>query len=436
MCRIAMVKGDYDGSMAHGGIRTQIDKIEGISMVHEWLPIQTSGDEESSIIYTSDSIILFNGELFGHDHPNDLDLIKDIYESTGFNGLVHYLYNKADGFWSILIYRKGQVLAMTDPLGKKQLYRRDGYGIASEIRALKPETCKPNLKHIGDTIKFGYCIDDTTPYEGITRLFPNTVYSFDGADDFRFLQGTAAMFKFEDFSSIGGKDFRELMDKSVKNRLLSRVPLGLLLSGGLDSSIIAHHLFGQNVSSYCVANGEDLEYARIMDPDVIPVQLEEEHLRAAIQAMEYPLDLGSVAAQYALTAAIPETVILTGDGADELFGGYRRAKDYDSQQSDLFSEIPYYHNIRLDRMAAWHTKEIRSPFLNLDVVRFALKLEYDKRIDKAFLRREYEGFLPTEILNRPKEPLKSTAVRTEDPIKYRLKLLRIFNEVTHGRINN
>jgi len=426
MCRIALLKSAYNGSMSNGGTSTHVElnDFTGMTLVHEWLPIQTTG-EGSPIIRVGDISILFNGEIFNHEEESDLKLIEKIVEAEGISGLIHFLYSgAADGFWSIIIHSPFETLAMTDPLGKKQLYYKEGVGIASEIRALRDSCEVDDGKHLANTIKFGYCFDNSTPWKNIKRLMPNRIYSF---RSLKAVKATDAQYDFFEPEALP-QDLYSLMEEATLNRMARQpdVSIALLLSGGLDSSIIAHHLRNSNVQSYCVDNKLDIEFAEMVDPNVKVIETKPDDLERAIHIMEYPLDLGSVAPQLALAESVSETIMVTGDGADELFGGYRRASVYDSQLSDVFCELPFYHHIRLDRMAAYTTKEIRSPFLNLNVVKYALDLGWSKRRDKNHLRQIYEDYLPQDIIVRAKEPLKTTAVRAEDPILYRQKLLNIF----------
>jgi asparagine synthase (glutamine-hydrolysing) len=144
---------------------------------------------------------------------------------------------------------------------------------------------------------------------------------------------------------------------------------------------------------------------------------------------ETPIDLGSVVPQYHLFKAIKENsdhrIVLSGDGADELFGGYKRIHEYDSQGSDVFEELSFYHLPRLDKMSMAHTLELRNPFLNLEIVTFALHLPLEWRKDKKILKDTFGPLLPDEIVNRKKAPLKNPGIK-EDKLAYRYKAINLF----------
>ena len=126
----------------------------------------------------------------------------------------------------------------------------------------------------------------------------------------------------------------------------------------------------------------------------------------AILSYEHYLDYGSLLPQYCLFKNSSNTVILTGDGADELFSGYNRAQLCDTQEYDVKTELPYYHHIRLDRCSMAHTKEARNPFLSKDVISFAMNCSYKRRKGKSLLKEIYRGLIPKEIIERPKLPLR------------------------------
>jgi asparagine synthase (glutamine-hydrolysing) len=135
--------------------------------------------------------------------------------------------------------------------------------------------------------------------------------------------------------------------------------------------------------------------------------------------------------QYALCRAIKERcpltpVVITGDGADELFGGYRRMEEYDAQYSDIFEELVLYHLPRLDKMAMAHTLELRSPFLHRKVIEGAMSLSYQSRINKKFLKEIFCDIIPLHIIDRPKKALKSDQVLHDK--MWRHTLIRKFKE--------
>jgi len=432
MCGIMLTKKGYNGQLKHRGIKTVLVGQSPFTLIHEHLPIQSTLADRP-IIETENQTILFNGELFDipNSFENDLDYIKSIFSKNSLAEAIKII-SKIDGFYSFILVDKmtDWVIAFTDPLGKKQLYfSKDG--IASEIRGLVDPDMTHDKLFMSHTIKFGYVTDDSTPYNEIKRILPNHVYWFD--NDLKLLVASGNLYDFDRKCITSSHlTIRSLIQKAVKNRLVGHEKIGLLLSGGLDSSIIYHHIriLGYDVTTYCVDNEDDLKYARMMDPNVVTIPKPRSMTNhPALEAMEIPLDLGSLYAQYDLFAAVEETVILTGDGADEIFGGYKRMKIYDSQMSDIFDELPYYHNIRLDRMSMAHTKEVRSPFMALDIVMYAMGLPYEDRIDKSALREAYVGILPFSIVNRPKEPLKSDTIRKTDPIKYRANLVKRWKEL-------
>ena len=111
--------------------------------------------------------------------------------------------------------------------------------------------------------------------------------------------------------------------------------------------------------------------------------------------------------------------VLTGDGADELFGGYTRAKEYDSQYSDVFCELPFYHLPKLDRTMMRSTVELRAPFLAPSVIKHGLNTPYEERNgEKKRLKSEFKDIVPKLILDRDKHPLKTDEIRN-DPMRQR-----------------
>lgn len=470
MCGILVAKRASEErilSIAHRGIEHNTIYKNDLCLVHHRLPIQTvDGDSWSQPIQIGeDRWLLFNGEIFNYgDFDSDTAYLQSLFSSFKFGGLgiLKSLYDPHviswDGFWAIVLVdtKTRDLYAFTDPLGKKCLYRNDSGEICSEIKGLYEPGEKMELDRsfFSGVIKYGYLPTEQTPFTNIKKLEPNRFYKWN-LDCPSVIEVTDPYYNFHFFDAgLSTYDDRcewlfEKMEKSVENRLLSKnYPTSLLLSGGLDSSIIAGLLLklGSDVSFYSISNGEDEEYVKACEYywDVKSKRLNynidldnEESKKELIEIYkkwnESPVDMGSVVPQYHLFDAIKKSsntrIVISGDGADELFGGYRRINEYDSQQSDIFHELTYYHLPRLDKLSMAHTLELRSPFLNHDIVRFAINLPFEERKNKKILKDTFRGLVPDSVIERSKLALKNNKI-VEDQISYRKEIVKLFLSIT------
>ena len=426
-------------SIKHRGIQfTSVEK-DGWVYGHHRLPIQTLEEDKwyQPIHLADGGFLLFNGEIFncneihGEEWENDSQYLQDFFDLDEPIERKIKEINKWDGFWSIVIVRKDKVIAFTDPLGKKQLYMNRITGeISSEVKGLT------NTKDIDQTFistvnKWGYNTDNRTLYEDVQRLMPNNIYIWERE---RTIAPRIISNYFDWNQNIPTQDIHYLIENSVKRRLLTKkYKVSTLFSAGLDSTIILYFLkkFGADVNIYSINNAEDGVFVQKMQNlwgldinylDVKPEELAMSERMKIYDINDSMIDLGSVIPQYYLFKDIKDKIVLTGDGADELFGGYRRISEYDSQKSDTFQELPFYHLVRIDRMSMNFTIECRNPFLGHDVIRAALQLPYSERTHKKILKDQFKGFIPDEIIERKKNPLKIQSIR-ENETKYRRELI-------------
>jgi len=451
---------DLLDSIKHRGIEmSKVDLDNGVTLCHHRLPIQTlDGDGWAQPLEVSPGVyMMFNGEIFNYDQTrfsSDTEYLFDLFSKCKsvnlelFSALYIPHIQTWDGFWAIVLYdsNTGSVIAFTDPLGKKCLYKNELGELCSETKGLVTGQSEFDQTYISSVRKWGYNTDDRTPYVNIKRLLPNNIYSYNiGSPLFNNIYPKYYRTWESPIRELIGADYETHMEwlwdkmfESVKLRLVSKnYPISLLISGGLDSSIIAAILKQSNskVTWFSIENGE-AEYVKILGehlgivPNFLEYNMDPRKLTEIYADWnEGPIDLGSVVPQYHLFEAVKNhsgyRIVLSGDGSDELFGGYSRIHEYDSQQSDVFEELTFYHLPRLDKMSMAHTLELRNPFLNLDIVRFALHLPIEWRTDKKILKDTFGPLLPDIILNRKKEALKNPEIK-EDKLKYRQKAVDLF----------
>ena len=417
MCGIILHFGDQEKSrdiikqgliaMKHRGESQTIHYGEGFSIGHRRLAITdiTSNGHPYKIgMYKLWNVGEYYDVMVGE--PDTLALLKVIrsgrYPQGMYSGVTHI-----DGSSIVNIH--------TDQLGKKPLYYRvDTKTIASEIKALTTEILPDveiNNSYFKQLVYMGLPENGSTPYKNIVKLGQG-VFSIN-------LETKAIHLKRRMPSSCNNF----MLEEAVMKRIPTEVPFAFLLSGGLDSSLI-HRI----VTERCI-HPKTIHYAQQDDtfgteivkkicPKAIIMEepIEPPDLKEVLYANESPLDLGSLIPQFNLfkTARknLPNAkVIVTGDGADELFWGYKRAQDHNTRDYDL-QELHTWHIPRLDKIGMWFGFEIRCPYLDDNVYDYSKTLEHQFHKGKKPLKALANKIgLHPSIINRPKHPLKSNVYK-------------------------
>lgn len=230
------------------------------------------------------------------------------------------------------------------------------------------------------------------------------------------------------------KSVRESIIAAVENRMMSDVGIGVFLSGGLDSAIVAAvaaeyaKRHGDVLPTFAVGapGSSDLAAARVV-ADFLGTEHHEvimtrenavEALPRAVRAIEHydPSLVRSSVPNLLLAEYAAKRVhaVLTGEGADELFAGYsyyhgEEFRSPDALQAELVRTVLGLHNLNLqrcDRTTMAYGLEARVPFLDRDVIELALSIppEFKQTVpEKKLLRDAFAGWLPEDILLRGKE---------------------------------
>ena len=334
---------------------------------------------------------------------NDSEAILHLYEERGPDAVRHL-----DGMFSFLLSDDSHIFAARDPIGIKPLYYGEKGGrmvFSSELKAIVSNV---------DTIK---------------EFPPGTLYHSDTG--FQTYYMVPHLLPREAPLEQHIRVLRATLEESVQKRLMSDVPLGAFLSGGLDSSLIAalarREMNELHTFSVGIQGSRDLEAARIVAKHIDSIHHEYiitpqeiiDKLPEIIYFLEsFDQDLVRSAIPCYFTsrlAAEHVKVILTGEGADELFAGYLYYKDIKDNvilADELHRSVASLHNInlqRVDRLTMAHSIEGRVPFLDLKMIEqsFLIPAEYklygDPPVEKWILRKAFEDLLPPEIIWRTKE---------------------------------
>jgi len=361
------------------------------------------------------SHVVFNGEIYNYQSLRR-DIGAERFATHSDTEVLLHLSQQAaepsewvsrlDGMFAFAVARGEDLTLARDPLGIKPLYvgsRNGALAFGSEIKAM--------LVACDEVSEFpaGHC------YCPSTGLQP--YYSLDPDDE-----------EVRDVEQAR-RAVRARLEEAVRKRLVADVPVGVFLSGGLDSSLIAAlaRKYKDPLDSFAVGTegSEDLARARQV-AEFLGTRHHErvytlEEALAALPEVIYYLESFDCAL---VRSALPNfflarlasdhvKVALSGEGADELFAGYHYLKSFepDSLQDELLHITKALHNTNLqrcDRMSMAHGLEVRVPFLDVDLVRYAfrmaprLKMRGSAQTEKWILRRVAEALLPEDVVWRRK----------------------------------
>ena len=418
----AKIRDGFDKTISRGPDMSRFIKYEGGYLGFHRLAIMGLHEEGMQPFELDDKYLVCNGEIYGFRpikeelkkeytfiSDSDCEILLPMYEKYGVE-----MFKKLDAEFALIIYDKKtkEFIAARDPIGIRPLYY--GYTKTGKIAfASEPK----NL--------IGF-IDKIMP-------FPPGHYYKDGK--FVCYREITAVDKvcYDDIETVCGQ-IKDKLVKGVEKRLDADAPLGFLLSGGLDSSLvcaISSKILNKKIKTFAVGmdiDAIDLKYAKQV-ADYIGSEHKEIIITKedVINSLEEVIkilgtyDITTIRASmgmYLICKAIHEQtdirVLLTGEISDELFG-YKytdfapNAEEFQKESVKRVHELHMYDVLRADRCISVNSLEARVPFGDLDFVQYVMSIDPEKKMNKYnmgkyLLRHAFESTkcLPDSILFRDK----------------------------------
>ena len=463
-------------------------------------------------------ILVYNGELYNTEDLRK-ELINDGYTFEGYSDtevlLLSYIrwgidaISKFNGIFAFAIYDedKRRVVLARDAMGVKPLFftfKNDTFIFGSEIKALfKHPYVEPIVDKDGLTELFALgpaLIPGTTLYKGIEEVKPAEYLIVDASGIKKDMYWELKAEEFKESEEEAVEHVRELLVDAIKRQLVGDVPLCTFLSGGLDSSAIsaiaAEEFKKKNkiLTTYSIDYEDNEKYFKssLFQPtsdqyyaEMMAKYIGSEHRTVVLNHMDLvnSLDNATIGRDLPGMADVDSSlylfcrevkkdfvVALSGECADELFGGYpwftnenminantfpwsrfigdrrkilspelKKLKIEDLAQTaynDTLKEVPhldgeskleyrmrelFYLNLRWfmvnllnrkDRMSMANSLEVRVPFADYNIVEYAFNIPSNIKLlngrEKGLLRNALEGILPEDIIYRKKSPYPKT----------------------------
>ncbi|NMP31450.1 asparagine synthase B [Thalassotalea sp. M1531] len=406
-------------------------------LVHERLAIVDT-EHGAQPLYNEDKshVLAVNGEIYNHkalatnlgvdyqfQTASDCEVILPLYQEFGAEFI-----DKLQGMFAFCLYdeKQDRYIIARDHIGIIPLYTgydADGnFYVASEMKALMP-ICKTV-----EEFPPGHVLDSKTGE--LRKYYQRNWMQYDAIKD----------------NHTSKDKLRNALEDAVKSHLMTDVPYGVLLSGGLDSSLVS--AITQKYASRRIEENDLSEawwpkvhsFACGLEgsPDLVAAQkvadaigtvhhsviFTEQEGIDALKEVIYHLETYDVTTVRASTPmylmarkikAMGIKMVLSGEGADEIFGGYLyfhkapNAQEFHEELNRKLDKLHMFDCLRANKsMSAWGI-EARVPFLDKNFLDVAMRINPEDKmcgggkVEKGILRASFEGYLPEEILWRQKE---------------------------------
>lgn len=422
-CTIAPeeLKGCFDRTISRGPDMQRIIEVGSVTLGFERLAIMGLTEEGMQPFTCGENAIVCNGEVYGFrklkkeleseysfKSDSDCEILLPLYEKYGLE-----MFRKLDAEYACIIYdaKRNDLVAARDPIGIRPLF----YGYPKDGEIIFASEAK-NLTGLVDRIYpfppgYYYADGKFTCYRDMTKV---ERVSGDSLEEVC-------------------KNIHDKLVAGIEKRLDADAPLGFLLSGGLDSSLVcavSAKILKKPIRTFAIGmstDAIDLKYAKevadFIGSDHTEIIITKEDVLAALREVIYVLgtfDITTIRASigmYLICKAIHETtdvrVLLTGEISDELFG-YKYtdfapdAKSFQEESEKRIRELYMYDVLRADRCISSNSMEARVPFGDLDFVEYVMSIQPELKMNKYnkgkyLLRHAFEGdYLPESILMREK----------------------------------
>lgn len=412
----------FNKTLSRGPDATKIIEVDQCILGFHRLSIMGVAESGMQPFNYNDKYLVCNGEIYGFrkikddlskkgiefKSGSDCEVLLPLYEEKG-----DMMFKELDGEYALIIYdqKNKQLIAARDPIGIRPLF----YGYDEEGKIIFASEAK-NLVTL---------CKEVFP-------FPPGHYYKDGK--FICYHDISAVSQFHSESlEIITKNIHDLLVAGIEKRLDSDVPLGFLLSGGLDSSLVcavSAKILNKPIYTFAIGMSEDaidLKYARevadyIHSKHTEVIITKEDVINALEEVIKIlgTYDITTIRASigmYLLCKYIHENsdirVLLTGEVSDELFG-YKytdfapSSEEFQKEAQKRVKELYMYDVLRADRCISVNSLEARVPFGDLAFVKYVMSINPEIKMNtygkgKYLLRRAFAGdYLPENILMREK----------------------------------